>query len=154
MKSSRLSHYFLLLLALVLVIVSFSLINDLYFTQGRVESSSSMSLLEISYIFSVCMFLGIFLLLRLGVVEFGGESIIVKRHQKTITLSWSDAKKITKIPFCSPPIYRLSFHSKVKPVYFSMQEAYVFIDTPIGSSSWGSSKVVRYVSSRIANASS
>lgn len=154
MKSSKVSYYFSLLMGVALIAGGLGMIHGFYFPEQSMISGDLTGFMETFMPAAMCFGFGIFLLLRFGVVEFGEKFIFLNRYRKTIEVSWSDVDKIKVVPFCSPPVYRLSFRNDIKPVYFTMKESYAQVDLFFWSWSWGSSKVVEYVNSRISEVDS
>ena len=58
-------------------------------------------------------------------VDMNDNFIVVKRAKENISVKWEEVDSIIQIPFCTPPLYRMSFKHTHKPVYFAFRSFFV-----------------------------
>lgn len=69
---------------------------------------------------------------RFGVVDLDNHGIVLERKSDKREKEWKDVLSVFKLPFCSPPIYRMSFKDGEKPIYFIFGSFFI-LTTPIYS---------------------
>ncbi len=99
------------------------------------EPSNADQLLGISHfmLISVICALFAYIAYRFSVVKVRNDGLEVYRNGRSKIKDWRNVKKITQIPFCTPPIYRLSFNNSEPPVYVCV---FSWITISVGFWSW------------------
>lgn len=67
---------------------------------------------------------------RFSEIEYGDKKICILGSNEEY--EWNEIKRVIKIPFCTPPIYRMSFKKSRKPIYLIMSMSNI----SIGFYSW------------------
>ncbi len=148
MKSSKAGYFIGVILGVFLMSIPALLLQDKYDFMKHSIDIKSLDFSDV--IFSVFAFcIGFILTFRSAYVECKNDHILILRLGKFTKIDWKNIIKATKIPFCSPPLYRLSFNNGVKPVYFNISSSNAYIHTPWFSWGWDSSGFLEFARSRI-----
>ena len=58
--------------------------------------------------------------IRLARIEYSWSGLTAFRNGKKTDYRWSEVSRVLKVPFWTPPIYRVSFTNGDPPIYFGM----------------------------------
>ncbi|MGL6260293.1 hypothetical protein [Vibrio sp. WXL210] len=88
---------------------------------------------------------------KASLVNFSDDSVSIRGFNRDLAINWSQVKGVRKIPFVSPPMYRISFlNNQAKPAYFSMSTTSSWeISTPWALFSGDKSGVLKYVRQKV-----
>ncbi len=85
---------------------------------GQLISSSQLWLPKIiGFIILIEM---VVICIRLARIEYSWSGLTAFRNGKKTHYRWSEVSRVLKVPFWTPPIYRVSFTNGDPPIYFGM----------------------------------
>jgi hypothetical protein len=83
-----------------------------------------------------------------AIIEINDKNIYVKRGKEEFNEEWQNVNEVFKIPFTSPPIYRMSFTNNRNPVYFAFR---TWFYATIVFWSWDFTGFLEYANEKIGN---
>ena len=111
-RSSKIAYCFFKIAGVLMAFFGTTLLYELIFL------SPSNDRLAISLIILLLLFCFYFLIYRLTEIEYDEEKIKILNTEKTY--HWDEVKQVIKIPFCTPPLYRISFKNNEQPILLVM----------------------------------
>jgi hypothetical protein len=152
MKSSTLYYYFLKLVALMLF--AFPLVLAWAATSGKLDDGSGAppppSLLAQAVAASLlALGLGWVIWRQFAIIECSGTGLKLRRNGRTTAHTWGQVASVSQVPFCTPPVYRITFSNGELPAYCIF---FSFVVATVGIWSWDFRGFVKYAQSHIDNA--
>ena len=158
MESSSIGYRMIQVFGLLFGAMPLMFIQSYFWTEAAIAEVDlgKETFLEIGIFFIFCTGMAFFsysAFTKAVFIRFSDENIRIKGFRRNETIQWNDVKRVFKVPFASPPIYRISFNETHKTGYFIMSLFNSWtIETPWSLFSGDSSGVVKYARDKISNA--
>lgn len=159
MESSSFGYRLIQLVGLLFCILPLLLVQAYFWPES---TSATLDLGEgtfqdhlVFWCFCICIVaLGANVFRKASFAKLSDDAVQIKGFKRDFSINWSQVKSVRKIPFVSPPMYRISFlNNQAKPAYFSMSTTSFWeINTPWALFSGDASGVLKYARQRINDA--
>ncbi len=107
-------------LLLLLVYEVYQTLASLFQSDDLDQLSNIENLWDNGFFLILLIALLIRLNLRLARIQYGWGGLVALRNGKKKRYKWHEVKSVFKLPFMTPPLYRIAFRDGDPPIYFSM----------------------------------
>lgn len=135
-RSSFVGFWFFKLIGVLFSVLGFMLLHGLIFPEqsfinGLDRTMRDNEWLSLSTMLLFTVFIAYYTLFRLAEIEYNENGI--KELKSNESSDWGQIKSVIKIPFCTPPIYRISFAKDGRSIFAIMSISKII---SVGFYSW------------------